>query len=175
MIQQCLTGMRLQCHFDHTKTMSIHIFSFQDVRHPHLAPTIHHPPNLSGCDQVHPVPPQAAHLAWRAYCKWQQRATLADNKTILRKIENFYILWLQFERYGHKNLLKSLDQKKQAVSRALRRSSWEAGWWMVKTAIGALVEIRRKYETCDINPWYQPTSPLKLIYNTISNTNNNQL
>ena len=46
----------------------------------------------------------------------------------------------------------------QAASRALWRSSREAGWWMVMTAIGDLVEIRRKYETCEI-----------------SNTNDNQL
>ena len=39
----------------------------------------------------------------------------------------------------------------QAASRALWRSSREAGWWMVMTAIGDLVEIRRKYETCEIS------------------------
>ena len=39
----------------------------------------------------------------------------------------------------------------QAASRALWRSSREAGWWMVMTAIGDLVEIRRKYEICEIN------------------------
>ena len=72
---------------------------------------------------------------------------VGNEKTSRQKVYAFYTRVKSFY-FSHQGQIMGVTQ---AASRALWRSSREAGWWMVMTAIGDLVEIRRKYETCEIS------------------------
>ena len=66
---------------------------------------------------------------------------VGNEKTNRQKVYAFYTMVKSFY-FSYQGQITGVTQ---AASRALWRSSREAGWWMVKTAIGDLVEMRQKY------------------------------